>query len=436
MNPKKEKSDQVIAYPSPLHLLLLTALSVFISETSIMILLYFLPPLSFVVESLVDSILLVGLLSPTLYLFLFRPMATQITQRSRAEDALRNSEERYRLLVEFSPYGITITSEGKIIFANSETAKILGASSPEMLIGKPIFGKIAPLVEEKILRMDGTPVDVEVVSIPVTFMGKNHMYSAFHDITERKKTEALLRENERLVLANETKSEFLTIMRHELRTPLNSILGFSDLLRLRRAGELNTKQEDYLNKVISSGKHLMELIDDILDFTEIDARKIEMIQEEISVTVVVDESLDLIRTNAQLRKVTLKKEIDQSPGLIYADRKMFKKIFFYLLSNAVKFTKDDGGTVTVTAKGINDAVLFSVSDTGIGIKEEDIDKLFRVFQQIDMGISRKYGGTGLGLAITKQLVERHGGRIWVKSKYGEGTTFTFSIPLVNNKEGN
>jgi Amt family ammonium transporter len=132
-----------------------------------------------------------------------------------------------------------------------------------------------------------------------------------------------------------------------------------------------------------------------------------------------------------MRKVTLKKEIDQSLGLIYADRKMFKKIFFYLLSNAVKFTKDDGGTVTVTAKGINDAVLFSVSDTGIGIKEEDIDKLFRVFQQIDMGISRKYGGTGLGLAITKQLVELHGGRIWVKSKYGEGTTFTFSIPLVN-----
>ncbi|MFA4958091.1 MAG: PAS domain S-box protein [Candidatus Methanoperedens sp.] len=382
-------------------------------------------------------------------------VARDITQRKMAEEAIRESEEKFRLLVEFSPYGIIIHGDRKITFANSQAMKILGATSPGELIGKTIFdivhpdyhdmvrerilieetGMIAPLIEEKFLRIDGMPVDVEIIAIPVTIKGKTQMYGVFNDITERKKSEALLRENERLVLANKAKSEFLTVMSHELRTPMNSVIGFSQLLKQKTFGDLNEKQENYLDNIISSGKHLLELINEILDLTKIEAGKMEMLLEKISVPGAVDESLNLMKTNAQQRKITLNKEIDPALDFVEADRKKLNQILLNLVSNAVKFSKDEGGTVTVKVNRIDDSVVFCVSDTGIGIKEEDMSKLFREFQQIDMGTSRKYGGTGLGLAITKRLVELHGGNISAKSRYGEGSTFTFTLPLVAKKGG-
>ena len=155
--------------------------------------------------------------------------------------------------------------------------------------------------------------------------------------------------------------------------------------------------------------------------------------ERISLPDSINESLNLIKTDAQKRSVILRKEIDPEIEFIDADRKKFDQILFSLLSNAVKFSKPEGGEVTVMAKKVNDMAQISVYDTGIGIKEEDMGKLFRTFQQLDMGTSRKYGGTGLGLAITKQLVELHGGTVWAESKYGEGTTFTFTLPLKSNK---
>lgn len=155
----------------------------------------------------------------------------------------------------------------------------------------------------------------------------------------------------------------------------------------------------------------------------------ELLPEKISVPGAVDESLDLMKTNAEQRKITLIKEIDTSLDFIEADRKKLNQILLNLVSNAIKFSKDEGGTVTVKGKRVEDCAQFSVSDTGIGIKEENMSKLFREFQQIDMGTSRKYGGTGLGLAITRRLVELHGGRIWAQSRYGEGSTFTFTLPF-------
>ncbi len=258
------------------------------------------------------------------------------------------------------------------------------------------------------------------------------LWGTVQDITERKRAEEIRLENERLAYANEAKSEFLTSVSHDLRTPLNSIIGFSELLKQKMPGELNEKQEHFVDNVLSSSKHLLALIDDILDISKIEAGKIELAIEEISVPSVTDDVLTLIKEKAAKHKVILNKEFDPRLDVIEADKTKFKQILFNLLDNAVKFSKEEGGTVTITTKKADDMVKISVSDTGIGIKKEDIGKLFTKFQQLEIG--RKIGGTGLGLAISKQLVELHGGRIRVESRYGEGSTFTFSLPLKSKKE--
>jgi signal transduction histidine kinase len=234
--------------------------------------------------------------------------------------------------------------------------------------------------------------------------------------------------------SNQVKSEFLSNMSHELRTPLNSIIGFSDLLKQKMMGELNEKQEHYIDNIIKSSKHLLDLINDILDLSKIEAGKIEMTFENVFLSALMNDTLELIRATATKQNVAIKKEFDPEIGFIEADKQKFKQILFNLLSNAVKFSKTNGGTITITTKKNGDVVEISVSDTGIGIKKEDMEKLFNKFQQIDSGTSRKYGGTGLGLAISKQLVELQGGRIWVQSKYGEGTTFIFQLPLTTKKK--
>jgi signal transduction histidine kinase len=253
------------------------------------------------------------------------------------------------------------------------------------------------------------------------------------DITEHKKAEEIRFENERLAYANQAKSEFLASMSHDLRTPLNAIIGFSELLKQKTPGELNEKQEHFVDNILSSSKHLLALIDDILDISKIEAGKIELAIEEISVPSVTDDVLVLIKEKAARHKVILKTEFDPRLEVIEADKTKFKQILFNLLDNAVKFSKEEGGAVTIKTKKTDDTAEISVSDTGVGIKEKDMGKLFTKFLQLEFG--RKIGGTGLGLTITKQLVELHGGKIRVESKYGEGSTFTFSLPLKSKKQG-
>ncbi len=178
-----------------------------------------------------------------------------------------------------------------------------------------------------------------------------------------------------------------------------------------------------------SSKFLLNLINDILDLSKVEAGKIELIIEKLYVKTAIEETLNLIKEKASKHNIELKKEFD--PGLkdIEADQQRFKQILFNLFSNAIKFSKPEGGTITVTSKKEEDMARFSVSDTGIGIKEESLGKLFKEFGQADARISKQYGGTGLGLAITKKLIELHGGKIWVESKYGEGSTFDFTLPI-------
>ncbi len=377
-----------------------------------------------------------------------------ITERKKAEEALKESEKRYRRLVEFSPYGIAIHSEGKLVFVNHAGAKILGAANPDELIGIPVLqiihpdyreivkeririqedGRAAPLIEERLLRLDGTSVDVELTSIPFTYKDKLAMYGVFRDITERKKAEEVHLENLRLEAADKAKSEFLANMSHELRTPLNASIGFSELLGQGMAGELSEKQKHFVNNILTSNQFLLTLINDILDLSKIEAGKLELTPERMSVPETIKDTLSLIKEKAMKHNVLLKTEFDPELEFIEADRQRFKQILFNLISNAVKFSKEEGGVVTITAKKEGDMAKVSVSDTGI--KEEKIGRLFHKFEQLEKGISEKYGGTGLGLAITKHLVDLHGGKIWAESRFGEGSTFTFTLPIEAKNEEN
>ena len=228
--------------------------------------------------------------------------------------------------------------------------------------------------------------------------------------------------------ATQHKSEFLANMSHELRTPLNAIIGFSEVLLERLFGELNEKQADYLNDIHSSGKHLLSLINEILDLSKIEAGRMELEPSSFAVATTVADALSLIRERAQRHGIALEREIDPQLGEITADERKFKQILLNLLSNAVKFTPD-GGQVAVRARRENSNAVISVRDTGIGIAPEDQAAVFEEFRQVGRDYRRKQEGTGLGLTLTKKLVELHGGEIWLESEPGKGSTFTFSIPI-------
>lgn len=374
-----------------------------------------------------------------------------ITDRKRAEEALQRSEEKYRTMIENSNDMIWILDKQRnFVYYNKRAEEVSGYDLSEW-IGK----RFAPLIvpedlfrineiflgtitgkpqqyEVNIYRKDRSIRTLSVNTTPIVESGEVVGTVSFgRDITEQKKIEKIRIEKEHLARISRAKSEFLANMSHELRTPLNAIIGFSELLKNKVAGELTEKQGHYVENVIISSRHLLSLINDILDLSKIEAGKIELIMERISVPEIIDVSTTLINEKAIKHNITLKKELDPGLDYIEADPQRFKQIFFNLLSNAVKFSKE-GGIVTITAKKEGAMAKFQVRDTGIGIKEKNLGKLFMAFEQLESGISKAYEGTGLGLSITKKLVELHGGTIIAESKYGEGSTFTFLLPITQN----
>jgi PAS domain S-box-containing protein len=247
-------------------------------------------------------------------------------------------------------------------------------------------------------------------------------FAVLVDITERKKLE------ERIESASQAKSEFLANMSHELRTPLNSVIGFSEVLQEKTFGELNEKQARYVGNILTSGKHLLGLINDILDLSKVEAGKIELKYEEFPLPDLLSESQTLVSTMASKKSISLESKVEEGISKFTADPTRFKQIMYNLLSNAIKFTPD-GGRVSIHTKSSADMTQISVEDTGIGIKKEDQEKIFEEFYQVDSSYARQYQGTGLGLALTKRLVELHRGNIWVESEVGKGSKFTFTIPL-------
>ena len=375
-------------------------------------------------------------------------------ERKQAQEALKESQDKLLRMFESVADGITVSNlNGIVIDANKRASQILGINSEEELFGKSQFAFIPQhyhkearekmkqglergtliRMEHPIIRADGSELPGEInASVlkdasgsPVGFI------TVIRDITERKKAEELKATVRAAELANQAKSEFLAGMSHELRTPLNAIIGFSQVLQEQYFGKLNEKQAEYVNDVLDSGKHLLSLINDILDLSKIEAGKMELDLSKVKVKDLLEDSLVMIKEKALKHNIELKSHIETDlEGLqIRADERKLKQIMFNLLSNAVKFTPD-GGTITVEGRKDRKEFIISVSDTGIGIAPKERKKVFEDFYQAGGSMKDKPPGTGLGLPITKRIVEMHGGRIWVESKgLGKGSRFTFTLPI-------
>jgi signal transduction histidine kinase len=438
----------------------------------------------------------------------------QIAERERAERALLDSHERFAKVLEGIAADVYVADiqTYEILFVNRHMKDSLGN---EALTGQTCFrafrgldGPCPDCSKHRILNPEGSPAGLftwEALN-PITgrwFVnyaravawdrGRMVRLQIATDITDRKlaeealqktnvtleekvreRTENIARINEALRTeirqreaaqeeslrakdaaesASRAKSEFLANMSHELRTPLNHIMGFTELVADKRVGDLNGEQQEYLHDVLGSSRHLLSLINDILDLSKVEAGKMQLERTVVDIRRLLDSSMVMVKEKAIKHGIRLEADYDSIPEMIQVDERKLKQVMYNLLSNAVKFTPD-GGAVRVTAArveerqlsggkspllpGRDEAVLggerthlkIAVSDTGIGIRDKDLERIFAPFEQLDNSATRSYGGTGLGLSLTRRFVELHGGRIWAESEGpGKGSTIAFAIPV-------
>jgi diguanylate cyclase (GGDEF)-like protein/PAS domain S-box-containing protein len=411
--------------------------------------------------------------------------------------ALLNGLEEYRVkfssLVESSNDILLMTNSKGFVITCNESATFQFGYSRDELIGKMItslvkngdtaasiknlFAQKTPLtgLEVTVIDAKNREFEVKLNAAPLydkgdSFLGmiyvmhslekeldlKNSLEKKTGELEELnanlekkvfQRTDELEKTNRELERMNQLKGRFIANISHELRTPLNSILGFSDILVEKTFGSLNENQERYIRNIYSAGKHLLELINNVLDIAKIEAGKYEMIYETFRVNELIEDVLNIMRPFAETKFIGTEVQMGEDIDLMTGDRVKIKQVLYNLLSNAIKFTPE-GGKVGIRVDYVHntnghhisgseekvDFLSFSVNDNGVGIGPEDKDRIFDEFEQVDTTLSREYGGAGLGLALSKKLVSLHGGNISVESNLGEGSTFTFTIPVTSAVE--
>ncbi len=396
-------------------------------------------------------------------------------RKRRVEEDLRVSQERYRLLMEMLPDGVIAHAGGKIVFANAASARLVGAAGPEALIGVPVMnfmhqdylrmagervkramdeGTALPLAEEKIIRYDGRVLDVEIAAVPISLEGTKAMLTVVNDITERKEAERQLieknevinsqnelyrqlneelsRTNDQLLAAkmmaeesDRLKTAFLANMSHEIRTPLNSIIGFSELL-----GEPDLEQGEvsrYSDIIAKSGNRLLSLINNLIDISKIESGT-QVVQPVILYpAAIISEIVGQFGYISGQAGILVKESVPDNlkSSTLRTDSLKVHQVLVNLLSNAFKFTQ--AGSIVVGLEAVQGELIFFVEDTGNGIPEMQLPKVFDRFYQVEATGTRRFDGAGLGLSLCKGIVELLGGRIWVISQVGQGSRFCFTV---------
>ncbi|MEH2112277.1 GAF domain-containing sensor histidine kinase [Nostoc sp.] len=401
----------------------------------------------------------------------FVTLAIEASERNVVQEALRQSEAQFRAIFERSSIGIgLIDMKAQIVDANVALCEILGYSREE-LYGKTFTDYISAArgdlklykqlmsgirtdlkrssrdgfqaskhqeqlvqrhrieMERRCLHQNGNLVwtHISVSIIPGSNGEPEFFLAMIEDITERKQTELKLRASQEAAeAASRAKSEFLATMSHELRTPLNTIMGLSQLLQQEIVGSLNEKQNEYVNSIYSSGEHLLELINDILDLSKVEAGKEELFLSPLPVSDLCNYAIWTVRDRALEKGLQLTCKIDLEDDICIADERRIKQMLLNLLTNAIKFTP--AGQVSLLVKKVPQGITFTISDTGIGIDSSQFQFLFEPFKQLDSRLNRQYEGTGLGLALTRKLARLHGGGVTVTSTLRKGSQFTLFLP--------